>query len=166
LFSSIPVLVLMLKGRSMIHESFLMRANVHFLSFNNALPHHVFMTFLAGQPIFSSIHAKTFLYFFPISLKHFTSISSSDQNICAITCFCCLSVNRCLTTHVGLMIYPSAFINSVRSISSYFSFSQYSSKISFTIWRNAQSVNQSIGANQSIIVNTVRKKKNETRKCL
>ncbi len=156
-FSSTPVLVLILKGNFIIHESFFISANVCFLSFNKALHHQVFMTFLAGQPIFNSIHENTFPYFFWMSEKHFINISSFAQKICAIIFFWFLSVKRCLMTPVGLMIYPSAFMNSVRKNNLYFPFSPYSSKISFTIWRKAQSVNQSMGANQSIIVNTVQK---------
>jgi len=149
---------LMLNGIFMIHESFFMIANVVFLSFNNALHHPVCMTFLAGHPIFNSIHANIFPYFFWISMKHFTNIFSSAQNICAITGDWSLSVNKCLITPVGLMIYPSAFINSVHNHNSYF-FSPYISKISFTIWRKAQSVYPSMGASQSIIMHTVRKLK-------
>jgi hypothetical protein len=171
-----------------------MIANVCFLSFNNALHHQVFMTFLAGQPIFSSSHEKTWdgclplfscfvthhdnfkfwilnfefmeffsniqlstlnsqfvQYLFWISLKHFTNMSSFAQNICAITGDWSVSVNRCLITHGGLIIYPSAFMNSVRNHKVYFSFSPYISKISFVIWRKAQSVNQSMGAKPSIM---------------
>ena len=144
------------------------------------------MTFLAGQPIFNSIHEKQnwgcriedvelTIFFFNtqrsmlnsqlvqylvwISLKHLVSISSFAQNICAMTGDWSLSVNKCLITPVGLIIYPSAFINSVRNHKVYFSFSPYISKISFTIWRKAQSVNQSMGASQSIMKHTVRKLK-------
>lgn len=126
-------------------------ANDVFLSFIIPLPHPVFITFLAGQPIFSSIAEKTFLYFFSISWKHFTSIFSSDQKICSVTFFCPLSVKRCFATPRGLRTYPSAFMNSVRRCNSCF-FSPYLSKISFTIWRKAQSVYQSIGAKQSFIL--------------
>lgn len=113
-----------------------------------------------------TLSSEIFRYLVWISAKHFNNIVSSDQNICAITGDWSLSVKRCLITPGGLMIYPSAFINSVRRINSYF-FSPYISKISFTIWRKAQSVNQSIGANQSIIVDTVRKaKKNSSGKKL
>ena len=168
--SFIPVLVLILNGIFMIHESFFIVARVDVLSFNNALPHQVFITFLAGHHIFNSIHAKLYSdsffisvsvlpYLFWISKKHFTNISSFAQKICTITGAWSLSVNKCLITHVGLIIYPSAFINSVRSHNVYLFFSPYISKTSFTIWRKAQSVNQSIGASQSIIVSTVMKLK-------
>jgi len=136
-----------------------MMSNVCVLSLNNALPHPVCMTFLAGHHILSSIHANIFPYFFWISAKHFINIFSSDQNICAITGDWFLSVNKCLMTHGGLMIYPSAFINSVHNHNSYISFSPYLSKISFTIWRKVQSVYPSMGASQSIMVHTVRKLK-------
>ena len=154
----------------MIHESFFIVAKVDVLSFNNALPHHVFITFLAGHHMFNSIPAKLnfqfsifnfqwWKYLFWMSVKHFTNISSFAQKICAITGDWKVSVNKCLITHRGLIIYPSAFINSVRKNNSYFPFSPYISKISFTIWRKAQSVNQSMGASQSIIANTVMKLK-------
>gem|GEM_PF-6744772 len=148
--SSRPILVLMLNGIFMIHESFCMIDSVVFLSFNNALPPQVFMTFLLEHHIFNSMPEKTFPYFFWISVKHFISIFSFAQNICAITGACFLSVKRCLMTPMGLMRYPSAFMNSVQRINSYF-FSPYCSKISFVIWRKAQSVNQSMGAKPIII---------------
>ena len=170
--SSRPILVLMLNGIFMIHESFFIIDSVVFLSFSNALHHPVFMTFLLEHHIFSSIPEKTnsefmvhglglfsdpltlnselFRYLVWISAKHFISISSFPQNICAITGDCFLSVKRCLITPGGLMTYPSAFMNSVRRINSYF-FSQYFWKISFVIWRKAQSVNPSMGARPIII---------------
>lgn len=148
----------------MTHESFLISSRVFVLSFNKALPPQVFMTFLAGHPIFNSNQEKKnfqfsvfnfqFMeYFSCISVKHLINISSFAQNIWAITGVCSLLVSRCFTTPRGLMTYPSAFINSVRSCKSYFSFSPYCSKISFVIWRKAQSVNQSIGAKPMIIIN-------------
>jgi len=149
----------------MIHESFFIVSNVCFLSLNSALHHQVCITFLAGHPIFNSMPENIFPYFFWISAKHFNNIFSSDQNICAITGDWSLSVNKCLITHGGLIIYPSAFINSVHNHSSYF-FSPYTSKISFTIWRKAQSVYPSMGASQSIMVHTVRKLKKISREKL
>jgi len=107
----------------------------------------------------STLNAQRIQYLFWISRKHFINISSLAQKICAMTGDWSLSVNKCLITHVGLIIYPSAFINSVHNHSSYISFSPYISKTSFTIWRKAQSVNPSIGASQSIMKHTVRKLK-------
>lgn len=142
--SSMPALVLILKGIFITHESLFMISNVCFLSFNNALPHQVFMTFLAGHHIFNSIPEKInfgfwildfglLRYLVCMSSKHFITIASLPQKICAITGDCFLSVRRCLITPSGLIMYPSAFMNSVRRISSYFFFSPYFSKISFVI---------------------------------
>lgn len=151
--SSIPVLVLKLKGIEIVLRNCCSIFKVLSLSLSNALPHQVLMTFLAGQPILSSIPAKISAYFFSISAKHVVSISAFDQNIWTMTGACSLLVRRCLIRPVGLMTYPSAFINSVRRINSYLSFSPYCSKISFVIWRKAQSVNQSMGARPKIMMN-------------
>lgn len=129
--SSIPVLVLILKGIFIIHESFFMVANVCFFSLSKALPPQVFITFLAGQPIFNSIHEKQnwgwrvedgelTIFFFTsqlstfnsqlppylawMSVKHLINISSFAQNIWAMTGACSLLVKRCFTTPSGLMI--------------------------------------------------------------
>lgn len=152
--SSRPVLVLMLKGIFIIHAICCIVCNDCGLHLNNALPHQVLMTFLAGHHIFNSTPANISAYLFWISAKHLRSISAFPPNIWAMTGACALVVRRCLMTPGGLIIYPSAFINSVRRVNSYLSFSPYFSKISFVIWRNAQSVNQSMGDKPNIITNS------------
>lgn len=172
----------MLSGIFTVLRKDFSNANDFILFFSNALPQPVFITFLAGHHIFNSIqenvelriqnselsdfflffsefcilHSAFKKYFFSISLKHLVRNFSSDPNICIVTCFWSLSVKRCFATPIGLITYPSAFMNSVRRYNWCFFFSPYLSKISFTIWRKAQSVYQSMGAKPSIICIEIR----------